>query len=222
VHYPAITLKLLILKAYDVQDTALSGPAGLNEEFVELDAVMPTNTSAEQFHLMLQNLLAERFKLAVHRELEAQSGYTLVVSKGGPKMKESVSDLPPLDETWKAKVGKDGFVVARPGQQLFVQDGRLRCRWTYQHASMALLASGLQLLLGSPVTDATGLTKNYDFYLTFRTAGTTKEAGPMAGVPWGPVGDAARVSDASALDNTSDAFLCSSLRPSDCTAPKID
>lgn len=34
---------------------------------------------------MLQSLLAERFKLAVHREVRIVSGYKLVVAKGGLK-----------------------------------------------------------------------------------------------------------------------------------------
>ena len=34
---------------------------------------------------MLQNLLAERFKLSLHEETREVSGYALVVAKGGPK-----------------------------------------------------------------------------------------------------------------------------------------
>ena len=41
---------------------------------------------------MLQALLAERFKLAVHRQSKEQSVYALVVGKNGPKLKESSPD----------------------------------------------------------------------------------------------------------------------------------
>jgi len=37
---------------------------------------------------MLRNLLAERFKLAVHRESREFSGYALVQTKGGSKLQE--------------------------------------------------------------------------------------------------------------------------------------
>jgi Protein of unknown function (DUF3738) len=38
---------------------------------------------------MLQSLLAERFKLAVHRETKEQRVYFLLVGKNGPKLKEA-------------------------------------------------------------------------------------------------------------------------------------
>jgi uncharacterized protein (TIGR03435 family) len=42
---------------------------------------------------MLQSLLAERFKLKLHRESRSQTVYNLVVAKGGPKLQHvSISD----------------------------------------------------------------------------------------------------------------------------------
>jgi len=41
---------------------------------------------------MLQALLAERFKLTVHRESKEQAVYALVVGKNGPKLKEALPD----------------------------------------------------------------------------------------------------------------------------------
>jgi len=41
---------------------------------------------------MLQALLAERFKLTVHRESKEHAVYALVVGKNGPKLKESLPD----------------------------------------------------------------------------------------------------------------------------------
>ncbi len=41
---------------------------------------------------MLRALLADRFKLAVHRETKEMSIYELVVAKGGPKLKPSTAD----------------------------------------------------------------------------------------------------------------------------------
>jgi uncharacterized protein (TIGR03435 family) len=39
---------------------------------------------------MFQALLAERFKLAAHKESRLQSGYALVVDKNGPKFKKPI------------------------------------------------------------------------------------------------------------------------------------
>ncbi|MCX6626266.1 MAG: TIGR03435 family protein, partial [Candidatus Solibacter sp.] len=44
------------------------------------------------FKLMLQDLLAERFKLVLHHETKELPMYALVVGKGGSKLKESVDD----------------------------------------------------------------------------------------------------------------------------------
>ena len=181
IRYPAISLKTLLLKAFNVRDGDLRGPSWLDDEFFEVNALMPPDTTPEQFRAMLRNLLSERFSLTAHRESKPTPGYILVVAKNGPKVKESeTKDMVP-DNKWVANVGKDGFIVPRRGQRWFVENGRLRCRWTYQHATMQFLAGGLTMLLGSPVRDATALTKEYAFRLTFRTAGTSLEKGPGLG-----------------------------------------
>src|ERR1035441_1739701 len=54
--------------------------------------------------LMLQALLAERFKLKVHSETKPGPVYELVVAKGGPKMKDAATDT--SDELRKDKDGK--------------------------------------------------------------------------------------------------------------------
>lgn len=195
IRFPVISLKQLILKAYDVDDTSLRGPSWLDDTFFELNALLPPDATKEELRLMLVNLVMERFQLKVHREPRSVPGYTLVVSKGGPKMTESTGNIAPQDQNWTPRRGNDGFIVPRTGQHLFVQDGPLRCRWTFQHASLARLASALKTLLGRPVTDGTGLLKEYDFSLTFRTAGTTLEKSAMNGVRW-----ERRPSDLSAVD----------------------
>ena len=49
---------------------------------------LPGLTGAAPMRLMLQSLLAERFKLATHRETREDQVFELVVNKGGPKLKE--------------------------------------------------------------------------------------------------------------------------------------
>jgi hypothetical protein len=50
---------------------------------------MPPATSKEQFHLMLADLLTQRFHLAMHHESREVSGYELVIAKGTLKLKPS-------------------------------------------------------------------------------------------------------------------------------------
>src|SRR5450432_1081407 len=68
IRYPFMSLKNLLMNAYDVKSFQIVGPAWLDTERFDITAVMPPETTKEQFRVMLQNLLSERFKLTVHRE----------------------------------------------------------------------------------------------------------------------------------------------------------
>jgi uncharacterized protein (TIGR03435 family) len=84
-----VTQRTLLRTAYDVQDYQISGPAWLESERYDIVAKVPKGVTKEQFRLMLQSLLAERFKLTLHRETKDLPRYELVVAKGGSKLKES-------------------------------------------------------------------------------------------------------------------------------------
>jgi len=77
------------MDAYDVKSLQIQGPAWLDTQRFDLNATMPPETTKEQFRSMLQNLLAERFKLTIHRETKELPMYSLAVARNGPKMKES-------------------------------------------------------------------------------------------------------------------------------------
>jgi uncharacterized protein (TIGR03435 family) len=76
-------------------DFQLSGPEWITSKEVRYDIVAKTapGTTREQALQMMQGLLAERFKLALHRERRVLAYYALVVAKGGPKMPEA-NDAP--------------------------------------------------------------------------------------------------------------------------------
>src|ERR1700722_16041740 len=102
IHYSAIRLKDLVFNAYNVKEFQVGGPKGLDspDETTRFtfDATMPPDTTKEQLRVMLQNLLAERFKLVVHREARDLPQYSLTVAKNGPKMKESAEYHAPQDD----------------------------------------------------------------------------------------------------------------------------
>ena len=60
-------LKQLLVKAYDLKNYQVEGPAWLDSDGFDIVAKIPAGTSKEQFNLMLQSLLAERFKVTVHQ-----------------------------------------------------------------------------------------------------------------------------------------------------------
>lgn len=99
---------------------------------------------------MVREVLADRFKLVVHRESHEQPVYALVVAKGGSKM--TPVEVPESDHVY----GQYGYVGPEPGG---IGGG---------HASMKALIDFLnRQKLGREVVDRTGLTGNYDFMLKF-------------------------------------------------------
>jgi uncharacterized protein (TIGR03435 family) len=87
-----MSLAELIRVAYRVKPYQISGPDWMASERFDVLAKLPEGASREQVPEMLQALLAERFKLTMHRESKEHAVYALVVGKNGPKLKESPPD----------------------------------------------------------------------------------------------------------------------------------
>src|SRR5262249_32858114 len=82
----------LIALGYDVPVFQVLGRDGkmfYPPEVFELNATMHPGTTQEEFRLMLQNLLAERFHVSLHHTTKLFPGYELTVAPGGPKLKAS-------------------------------------------------------------------------------------------------------------------------------------
>jgi uncharacterized protein (TIGR03435 family) len=115
--YIYMPLKELIANAYKVKAYQINGPAWLATERFDIVAKLPDGASKDDAPTMLQALLAERFKLAAHRDTQEQPVLALVVGKDGPKLKES----PPTTET------VDANTLLKPGERQFdTPDGPVR------------------------------------------------------------------------------------------------
>jgi uncharacterized protein (TIGR03435 family) len=85
---PYATMLDLIQTAYSVdRDTVVGGPAWLDFDRFDVIAKTPPATSLATVRLMLQALLADRFKLVVHQETRPVQGFVLSEGKGKPKLK---------------------------------------------------------------------------------------------------------------------------------------
>src|ERR1039458_6380226 len=93
-----IDLFSLVTLAYGINAYQLAGPDWLPAARFDITAKLPPATNREQYRLMLQNLLAERFKLAVHRDKKEGQAFDLVVAKNGPKLKESAAASAAVDD----------------------------------------------------------------------------------------------------------------------------
>jgi len=75
-------------------DYQLSGPDWITSKELRYDIVAkkPPDATREQVFQMMQTLLAERFKLALHHEQRMLSYYALQLGRGGPKMPAASDD----------------------------------------------------------------------------------------------------------------------------------
>ena len=99
---------------------------------------------------MMQAMLADRFKLVVHREKKEVPVFSMVVAKDGPKMKPSTGEPHP-----------HGRKI--PGYGGEITEGKTPDTVNFYDATMAALAPLLAEFAGRPVQDQTGLTGKYDF-----------------------------------------------------------
>jgi len=167
IDYHNVSLRDVICKAYSVEYYQLEGPDWLQKERYEIAATVSPGSTKEQLQLMLRNLLADRFKVQLHRDRKEMEGYSLTVAKGGPKFKAHL-ETPPDDrpQSFGSKTGSDGYPVI-PREGMAEINGRARMKFPDEGVDM--IANVLSLQLGSPVNDHTGLTGKYDFDLFWST-----------------------------------------------------
>jgi uncharacterized protein (TIGR03435 family) len=145
-NYENVSLKAVLGKAFDVKSYQLTTPDWADSERFDITAKIPQGTTKEQFGVMLQNLLVERFKLTYHRDKKDLPAYVLVAGKNGPKMK--VSEAP----------AAGGMSMGmRPGKATMNASGM----------TMTQLVEMLANQVDRPIVDGTGLTGKYDFTLEF-------------------------------------------------------
>jgi len=155
-----MTLRSIIQMAYGIRGYQFSGPDWLESVRFNITARTPEGYTRDQLKPMLQNLLAERFKLTVHRDRKQVAGYALVAAKGGPKLKPGAADR--------------SYFTVRPGL--------ISCT----RASMDELASALTGRLDRPVANQTELSGVYDLKLEWTPDADLAggDAAPAADQQW--------------------------------------
>lgn len=134
----------LISMAYGLDnDQLVKNPSWIENECYSITARAAGSgtLSYDQLKPLLQNLLAQRFHLAVHSEIKQVSGYALVVAKGGPKLTPT----------------KGGPATG----YIFVNALRA------DNMSTGSLAGMLTSVLKAHVVDKTGIRGQYDIRLSF-------------------------------------------------------
>jgi uncharacterized protein (TIGR03435 family) len=168
-----VTLLYAIEEAYGLYDEQLwSGiPPWIKEKRFDIEAKYDADKypqiTLDQRRAMLQQLLAERFRLVVHRAQREFPLYALALAKGGPKFEET----------------KPGDLQVSPTygpmcQHLHSKTGATEMKG----CSMAQLAQTLTArtrdALGRTIVDRTGLTGRYNFSLS-QTSDSALSSNPL-------------------------------------------
>jgi uncharacterized protein (TIGR03435 family) len=185
-----VQLSTVITRAYNIAGDQLQGPDWLTTEWYSILATMPSGTSEAQFRLMLQDLLATRFHMVVHRTTKQFPGYELLVAPGGAKLKSWSPDatflsVAPENAGGPKGLDKDGFPILGPGQRSLtpVIDGIARPALRGSMAGFAKeLGFWIRLATGdnatSRIIDRTGLAGEFEFKMKFAVDPSTSSRMP--------------------------------------------
>lgn len=137
----------LVTFAYGLHTKQIIGaPDWFGTDQFDVDAVpdVEGRPNLKQLRLVIQKLLADRFKLTFHHEQRELSAYILTVAPAGPKFKPSTA----------APNDPPGFLFRGLGDL------------TVRNMNMKEFTEGMQsAVMDKPVIDQTGLTEKYDFNL---------------------------------------------------------
>jgi uncharacterized protein (TIGR03435 family) len=150
-HFTAVNFDVndLIALAYGLHVKQITGaPDWFGTELFDIDGVpdVEGQPSQKQMDIMMQKLLADRFKLVFHHDKKELAVYAITLGKSGPKMdKSTVGPNDPI-----------GFGFRKLGVL------------SVHNLTMADFATWMQAsVMDKPVVDQTGLTDRYDFTLTW-------------------------------------------------------
>ncbi len=151
----AAELRQIVGLAYAVQRVrVLGGPGWADSDQFDIAAKAESaDATRDEIRSMLQTLLAERFKLTVHRETKEAAAYSLVLAKSGSQLKAAAPD----------RKGTMADTVGASGEQQTV----------FESTSLRVLVNMLANTLGSPVVDKTGLDGLYDYTFEWPDAGSS-------------------------------------------------
>jgi len=170
-----VPLAYLIAMAYRIKPYQLIAPDWTNSERYDVQATLPPGATKEQVPEMMQALLAERFKVKLHREKKPQPVYALLVSKDGHKLKPAAKDPAPAPDDPNAQTlslagqdvkissdGRGGQVISTNGSgamRVTTKDGLIQMEMS--KGTMTQVADMLGQFLDKPIIDQTELTGEY-------------------------------------------------------------
>jgi uncharacterized protein (TIGR03435 family) len=157
-----VDLREMVRWAYRLEDYQVLGRSELGDRRFDLRAKTADKVNADQLRLMLQDLLATRFRLKLHRQQKREAVYQLVVAKGGPRLPADKTDTLPA-------------AYARESLPRVVDGG-----FVFLNTTLPEFAAKLSELRGIdlPVVDRTGISGVYDITLKGAASALLQPDGP--------------------------------------------
>lgn len=198
------TLQGLIIQAFGLNPLQLPYVASGDHTSYDIAAKLAPGATKQQFQMMLQRLLVERFKLAYHYQMKQTQVYDLVAAKNGLKLKPSSTGSSPANantppEQGARTVQRDEYGFPSPATDYrgsYMQSRSGVTQWIGRGVTLDRIARMLANRIGKPVTNGTAVNGEFDFTVNFSSAsvpgsGTPDppRAGKLAGTPDGLSGD---------------------------------
>jgi uncharacterized protein (TIGR03435 family) len=136
----SISLTRCIAWAYEVEEYQVSGPGWMNDARFEVLGKSSTPAKEPELRRMLQTLLADRFKLALHRQTKEMQALVLTVGKNGHKLEPTETEGSPSFQTGKLNLTGKGATIGQ-------------------------LTQFISHEIHIPVIDHTGLTGKFNYFL---------------------------------------------------------
>jgi uncharacterized protein (TIGR03435 family) len=172
VRFTDLSVRDFMRLAWQIKDYQVVGPDWIAAVRWDITAKLPAGANADQVPEMLQNLLADRFKITFHRDKKEFAVYALVAAKDGLRLKETAPD-PASDGA--AAPAKPGMNVSATGSAagVFVDLGQ-GSWYTFadnkligHKLTMGRIADTLSRYMDKPVVDMTGAPANTYYDLSF-------------------------------------------------------
>jgi uncharacterized protein (TIGR03435 family) len=154
-----VTLKRVVGLAYRPVQEFIGGPDWINTDRFDIEGRVEGTPNQEQMQEMLRSLLADRFKLAVHRETRQMPAYALTLARGDGRLGAELRAVPPCTPPPASPASPEqrcgGFAVG---------GGSLKGTGVTMTQLAAELPSATE---GRDVVDRTGLSGTFDVNLTW-------------------------------------------------------
>lgn len=167
INYVGVTLKGLLMRAYDLGRHQISGPDWISQEQYNLMAVLPPDLDNARFMVMLRRLLSTAFSIKSHSEFRNLRVYVLTVAKSGPNLKPAEAppeSSAPVDQLSALQQRLQSRITGRtkPGNPGMSRSVGMASGTVQEFAEL------LSKSLSTPVVDKTGIEGVYSLSLSWK------------------------------------------------------